>query len=139
VPAGLLASPSCLGLAARTADPGQEWHSGLLTVHIRHLNIWFPRCEAPLALHQMKAWDALRTGGLAYSSSAYSGSGGLGLLLCVVAGGVAVPGGACVGVLAFGGCVVEAEGFGDDGGGCLEDELAERGDPRGAHGEAEAA
>ena len=53
--------------------------------------------------------------------------------------GVAVPGGACVGVLAFGGCVVEAEGFGDDGGGGLEDELAQGGDPCGAHGEAEAA
>ena len=64
---------------------------------------------------------------------------GPGLLRCVVAGWVAVPGGAGVGVLAFGGCVVEAEGFGDDGGGGLEDELAECGDPCGAHGEAEGA
>lgn len=63
----------------------------------------------------------------------------VGLLLWVVAGGVAVPGCACVGVLTFGGCVVEAEGSGDDGGGCLEDELAEGGDPRGADREPEAA
>lgn len=61
------------------------------------------------------------------------------MLLCVVAGGVAAPGCACVGVLAFGGRVMEAEGFGDDGGGGLGDELAERGDPCGAHGESEVA
>jgi hypothetical protein len=60
-----------------------------------------------------------------------------GSLLGVVSGGVAVPGGAGVGVLAFGGGVVEAEGLGDDGGGCLRDELAEGGDPCGAHGESE--
>jgi len=57
----------------------------------------------------------------------------------VVAGGVTVPGCACAGVLAFGGRVVEAEGLGDDGGGCLEDELAEGGDPCGTHRESEVA
>jgi len=35
--------------------------------------------------------------------------------------------------------LVEAEGVGDDGGRGLGGELAERGDPAGAHGEAEAA
>jgi hypothetical protein len=41
--------------------------------------------------------------------------------------GVAAPGGAGVDVLAGGRGVVEAEGVGDDGGGDLEDELAQRG------------
>jgi hypothetical protein len=60
VPAGLLASPSCLRTGSANGRPSQEWHSALLTVHIRHLNIWFPRYGAPLALHQMKGWDSLR-------------------------------------------------------------------------------
>ena len=42
-----------------------EWHSALLTVHIRHLNIRFPSYGAPLALHQMKGWDSLSERGLA--------------------------------------------------------------------------
>ena len=42
-------------------------------------------------------------------------------------------------MLAVGGGLVEAEGVSDDGRGGLGDELAERGDPAGAHGEAEAA
>jgi hypothetical protein len=54
--------------------PGREWHSALLTVHIRHLNIRFPSYGAPVALHKMKGWDSLceraRTGGLAYSCDA---------------------------------------------------------------------
>jgi hypothetical protein len=54
-------------------------------------------------------------------------------------GGAAGPGGASVDVLAVGGGLVEAEGVSDDGRGGLGDELAERGDPAGAHGEAEAA
>ncbi len=57
----------------------------------------------------------------------------------VVAAGIVAPVAACFEVLAFGGGVVEAEGFGDDGGGGLEDELAERGDPCGPQGEAEVA
>src|SRR5439155_26809501 len=57
----------------------------------------------------------------------------------VAAGGVVGPGAGGVGPLPLGGGVVEAEGFGDDRGGGLEDELAQGGDQGGAHGEAEVA
>ena len=61
------------------------------------------------------------------------------MLLGVVATGVVDPGSGGVGVLALGGGVVESEGFGDDGGGGLEDELAQGGDPGGPHRESEVA
>src|SRR6516164_5302236 len=60
-------------------------------------------------------------------------------LLCVAGGGVAVPGSAGGGGLAAGGGVVEPEGLRGDGGGDLEDELAECGNPGGAHREAQVA
>jgi len=60
-------------------------------------------------------------------------------VLGVVAAGVPAPGGSCVDVLAAGGGVVESEGVGDDGGGDLEDELAQGGDAGGAQGQAEGA
>ena len=47
---------SCLRIGSVNGRPGREWHSALLTVHIRHLNIRFPSYGAPLALHQMKGW-----------------------------------------------------------------------------------
>src|SRR5260370_32102276 len=59
--------------------------------------------------------------------------------LCVVAGGVAGPASPGVGGVAVGGVVVVAEGLGDDGGGGLEDELAQGGGERGAGGDAELA
>ena len=49
---------------------------------------------------------------------------------------VPAPGSTGVDVLAGGGGVVEAEGVGDDGGGDLEDELAQSGDARGAQRQA---
>jgi hypothetical protein len=55
-----------------------------------------------------------------------------GLRALVAAAGVVAPGAACVDVLAGGDAVVEAEGAGDDGGGDLEDELAQGGDAGGA-------
>ena len=54
----------------------------------------------------------------------------------VVSAGVVAPEGACVDVLACRGGVVETEGVGDDGGGDLQDELAQRGSAGGAHGQA---
>ena len=57
----------------------------------------------------------------------------------MVAAGVLAPGGACIYVLAGGGCVVEAEGVGDNRGRGLEDELAQGGDAGGAQGQAESA
>jgi hypothetical protein len=54
----------------------------------------------------------------------------------VVAADVVAPGGACVDVLACCGGVVESEWVGGDGGGDLEDELAQGGDAGGAHGQA---
>jgi hypothetical protein len=54
----------------------------------------------------------------------------------VVRAGVAAAGPGGVGALALGGGVEESEVFGDDEGGCLENEPTECGDPRGAHGEA---
>src|SRR5262245_38138608 len=64
---------------------------------------------------------------------------GWSLLGVVAAACVPAPGCACVYVLACGGGVVESEGVGDDGGGDLEDELAQGGDAAGAHGQAEVA
>src|SRR5262249_39652382 len=77
----------------------------------------------------------MKTGGLAYSGDAYSAVVWNWPLPCVAAGGVVGPGSGGVGPLPLGGGVVEAEGFGDDGGGGLEDELAQGGDPGSAHGE----
>ena len=57
----------------------------------------------------------------------------------MVVGGVVVPGSAGVGGDSCGGDVVVAEGFGDDGGRGLEDELAKGCWPGGAGGEACAA
>src|SRR6266851_913835 len=59
--------------------------------------------------------------------------------LSVVAWGVAGPASPGLGGVAVGGVVVVAEGLGDDGGGCLEDELAQRRGERGAGGNAELA
>ena len=59
-----------------------------------------------------------------------------GIVAWPLACGVPAPGGAGVDVLAGGGGVVEAEGVGDDGGGDLQDELAQRRDAGGAQGQA---
>src|SRR5207245_921584 len=59
--------------------------------------------------------------------------------LSVVAWGVAGPASSGLGGVAAGGVVVVAEGLGDDGGGGLEDALAQGGGERGAGGNAELA
>jgi len=57
----------------------------------------------------------------------------------MVAGGVVGPGASGVCAVPLGGDRVVAEGLGDDGGGCLQDELAQRGGAGGLEGDAEGA
>src|SRR5260370_31061089 len=61
------------------------------------------------------------------------------LVLCVVTGGVAGPGLPGLGGVAVHGQMAVSEGPGDDGGGGLEDEIAQGGGAGGGRGDAELA